>query len=235
MTLKNSGVLYRPSPVSEANSSLIPRGAYVCTCTPGFANGTCDYDVIAQYKEQCSAPFGSKCDVDVDECTSQPCTNGATCVESNSDTNIPSDEYHCMCPPGVAGGYCSPGYLGPYGSQCSQAGGNCDVDIDECTSGPCENGAVCSESGDAANIPLDSYSCNCTAGYVNGVCARENEVWIFTYTDDAGLGLCSIDLAGNCDIDLDECISTPCENGGACTDSSSDPAVPADGYNYHAG
>jgi hypothetical protein len=58
----------------------IPTGAYRCTCATGFADGTCAYSFIAQYKAQClvteSTSAGStlsgNCALDVDECQSSP-------------------------------------------------------------------------------------------------------------------------------------------------------------------
>ena len=57
------------------------------------------------------------------------------------------------------------------------------ADIDECASSPCQNGGTCVDG-------INSYSCNCNAGY----------------TGD------------NCETDIDECASSPCQNGGTCTD-----------------
>lgn len=40
---------------------------------------------------------------------------------------------------------------------------SCVVDVDECASSPCENGAVCSHG-------VDSYSCRCALGYEGPQC-----------------------------------------------------------------
>ena len=37
------------------------------------------------------------------------------------------------------------------------------VDIDECASSPCENGATCTDA-------VDSYTCDCIAGYTGKHC-----------------------------------------------------------------
>lgn len=55
--------------------------------------------------------------MEVDECESGPCRNGATCRDLVGT-------FACECVPGFAGPDCS-------------------VDVDECASGPCQNGAVC--------------------------------------------------------------------------------------------
>ena len=100
--------------------------------------------------------------------------------------------------------------------------------MDECISNPCQNGAVCSDSTDAPHIVLNRYSCACAAGFVSGVCAHTYELWLANYTNSTGL--CSVLTGGNCDVDLDECVSSPCQNGGACTDSTDDAFVRPDAY-----
>eukprot|EP01043_Picozoa_sp_COSAG02_P127491 COSAG02_NODE_64865_length_259_cov_0.931250_1_plen_55_part_01 len=46
---------------------------------------------------------------------------------------------------------------------------------------------------------------------------------------DQYLPVCAMDGA-QCDIDIDECISSPCTNGSPCSDSLTDPAVSAGHY-----
>ena len=87
----------------------VPRGQYRCVCRPGFANGHCEYDYITEYQLQCNmlAAFsGSQpaavCDVDVNECDSNPCQNGAVCKDSTVDDTIPPHAYRCECKAGTA-------------------------------------------------------------------------------------------------------------------------------------
>ena len=67
-------------------------------------------------------------------------------------------------------------YISEYTVQCTVPNsganafsGNCDVDVDECDSSPCANGATCTDSADnSAGIPVHAYKCTCAAGYTNG-------------------------------------------------------------------
>jgi hypothetical protein len=100
---------------------------------------------------------------------------------------------------------------------CSMDGAPCDIDIDECISSPCTNGSPCSDSLTDAGVPSGHYHCACRDGFANGMCDYEG----ITGGYDA---LCQVD-SGTCDIDVDECASAPCANGGTCTESSVDASV----------
>ena len=65
---------------------------------------------------------GSLCTEDHDVCGhQQPCVNKASC------TNVIPDSYQCICAPGYTGN-------------------NCQIEINECHSDPCKNGAICTVS-----------------------------------------------------------------------------------------
>ncbi|VDI73005.1 Hypothetical predicted protein [Mytilus galloprovincialis] len=65
------------------------------------------------------------CFTDINECSSNPCQNGATC---NDQVN----RYHCTCADGFTDTHCQ-------------------TDIDECLSNPCENGATCNDQVNGYN------------------------------------------------------------------------------------
>ena len=67
--------------------------AYQCTCVGGYS--------------------GKECNVDINECASNPCTNGGQCVDH-------INAYSCSCRPGFTGI-------------------NCETNIDDCQPNPCRN------------------------------------------------------------------------------------------------
>eukprot|EP01052_Picozoa_sp_SAG31_P040268 SAG31_NODE_5792_length_2326_cov_1.511899_1_plen_482_part_10 len=104
--------------------------------------------------------------------------------------------HDCLCNAGYAGG-------GAEGGACS--------DARECDEAPCVNGATCTESNDDESVGLGLYRCTCAPGYANGVCETELDEYS---------ALCTILDTGTCDVDIDECVSTPCQNGAACSESA---------------
>lgn len=60
---------------------------------------------------------GDVCEINIDECASEPCLNAGVCVDG-------INEYHCECMTGFAGAYC-------------------ERNIDDCKPTPCKNGGHC--------------------------------------------------------------------------------------------
>ena len=123
--------------------NMIPCGS---VCVPTANRGT---------TETC-VHLGGNCDIDVDECASNPCQNGATCTESNVDPTVSFHAYQCTCVAGFAKGVCEYDFISEYTTECTvmesddnpgeeRLSGNCDIDVDECSSFPCQNGATCTE------------------------------------------------------------------------------------------
>ena len=63
--------------------------------------------------------LGTHCELNVDDCASNPCKNGGQCVDGVA-------EYECRCLPGFQGL-------------------RCEIDTDECQSAPCHNNGTCVE------------------------------------------------------------------------------------------
>eukprot|EP01049_Picozoa_sp_SAG25_P013066 SAG25_NODE_1924_length_2141_cov_6.004897_1_plen_713_part_11 len=231
MPCQNGGVCH-----DSRSDSSIAYGSYTCYCAAGFANGMCSYQFLDRFRPVCEIAEGGNCDLDIDECSSSPCQNGATCVESQSiamSSNAPfvhPNKYECSCSPGFARGLCAYSYIVEYTSDCAarESGGNCDVDVDECASSPCQNYASCVDSRDDRTIPYDSYRCLCNPGTVNGHCAYDFVGFYDYVCGDAACSACTVSLGGNCNVDVDECASHPCSHG-QCIQSGHSGAVAAHG------
>ena len=95
--------------------------------------------------------------------------------------------------------------------------GNSDIDVDECASRPCANGATCPESAVESEVSFHTRQCTCVAEFANGVWEYdfitefETECTVMESSQTEALG-------GNCDIHVDGCASSPCANGATCMD-----------------
>lgn len=92
--------------------------------------------------------LGFICEVDIDECKSAPCKNGALCEDVIND-------YVCHCPISV------PDQL-PWG------GHNCDIALTGCVDKPCKNGGMCEPFllGDK-----HLFRCKCPSGFSGANCS----------------------------------------------------------------
>ena len=131
----------------------------------------------------------------IDNCASEPCHNGGTCI---NDVGT----YTCQCASGFSGSNCDINNDDCIGNQCENGGtcvdgidsytcscppdwgGDfCEVNLNECAQQPCLNGGACTNT-------FGSYFCTCADGY----------------------------SGANCEINIDDCSPNPCQNGGACVD-----------------
>ncbi|XP_053372837.1 uncharacterized protein LOC123559410 [Mercenaria mercenaria] len=191
----------------------VSNGSAACLCKPGYT--------------------GLNCDTNINECDSNPCKNGATCVDGINN-------YTCTCPAGfegrncnqniddctpnpcLYGGNCTDG-VNTYTCHCAAGydGRNCSNNIDDCKPNPCQNGGNCTDG-------VNTFTCQCAAGYDGRNCSNNiNECQSNpcqnggTCKDGVNMYTCSC-AAGfngtNCGNNIDECQSNPCQNGGNCTD-----------------
>ncbi|XP_068721032.1 uncharacterized protein [Montipora capricornis] len=173
------------------------------------------------------------CKQDMNECSPNPCQNGATCVDLVGS-------YRCNCKPGYTGNNCqtdinecSPNpcqngatcvdLVGSYRCGCKPGytGNNCQTDINECSPNPCQNGATCVDL-------VGGHRCDCVQGYSGSSCE--------TNTNDCSPNPCQngatcVDLVGghrcdcaqgytgsSCETNINECSPNPCHNGATCVD-----------------
>ncbi|XP_053453179.1 sushi, nidogen and EGF-like domain-containing protein 1 isoform X2 [Nycticebus coucang] len=126
-----------------------------------------------------------------------PCLNGGECID---DCVTGSPSYTCACPSGFTGR-------------------RCHLDVNECTSHPCQNGGTCTHSA-------NTFSCQCPAGFRGPTCETAQSPCDTQEClnggqcqAESGSAVCAC-LPGYtgaaCETDMDECSSAPCLNGGSC-------------------
>jgi hypothetical protein len=165
----------------------IAAGTYACICQPGFTSS------VADKKEDCSK--------DVDECASAPCKNQGECKESGL-LKVQGD--FATVPAKNIASCVAFTYKGaPYSTgDCSYADNMnvpwCSLEVN--ADGTHKDGAqrlagnddgtwqVCHFQSSYDETLFDAYQCTCQAGYEGG----------------------------NCELEVNECASIPCQNAGAC-------------------
>ncbi|XP_077865312.1 uncharacterized protein LOC100372820 [Saccoglossus kowalevskii] len=155
--------------------------AVVCMCFPGYSGEFCN----------------------INNCHSDPCENGATCVPSSAG-------FTCTCTAGFTGDLC-------------------DSSINDCVIGVCQNGGTCHDGDNefTCDCPIgytgetceemDTKPCDPNPCLNSGEC---NELESPFDCQCAGFQcLCTSAYTGTlCEIEVDECSTNPCNNGGTCTD-----------------
>ena len=165
-----------------------------CVSGPCQNNGTCtegmDPSQLCHHACDCVKGFtGYLCEIDIDECESVPCWNDGVCTTKQDGTETP-DFYACDCLP----------------THNSLDIDHCGHDINECenlnSTTECKNGAYCFQSNLYSNVNSELrvnnllypdnpyYQCSCIPGFTGQLC----------------------------EIDINECESSPCKAGAICSD-----------------
>ena len=91
------------------------------------------------------------------------------------------------------------------------------ADVDDCLSNPCQNSGICNDA-------VGLYSCNCINGYNGTHCETGKQACSFSDIHELEIRktvkktttpmltiICAL-------LDVDECVSNPCQNSGSCND-----------------
>lgn len=113
--------------------------------------------------------YRNDCQTVVDECSSYPCRNNATCTGVRSGyacvcatgftgTNCQTNIDECLSVPCLNNGTCTDRVAG-YSCVCSPpfTGVLCQTKVNQCSSGPCRNNGTCLING-------TGFSCVCAVG-----------------------------------------------------------------------
>lgn len=210
-----------------------------CSSNPCQNGGSC-VDGPSRYACNCVTGYsGTNCELKISGCQDQPCLNGGTCSDEGTPT------YTCACAPGFVGnncqtdtddcdpnpcngGMCSDWVVGFTCSNCpaGYTGATCSIDVDECARQPCLHGGKC------VNEP-GTFSCDCSStDYIGTFCQSYAECAPGTSPcQHAGKcfdirGSLTCDCSGTgysgttCQTEVHECATTPCKNGGTCTEGA---------------
>ncbi|XP_024128868.1 protein jagged-2 isoform X1 [Oryzias melastigma] len=201
---------------SHGRCISLTAGDFTCSCDPGFT--------------------GSNCHENINDCASNPCKNGGTCIDG-------INSFQCVCPGGWEGPLCDADVDECSGLPC-QNGGQC-VDLlndfycmcvdnwkgktchsreSQCDSNTCSNGGTCYDHG-------DSFMCSCPAGWGGHTCStgKNNSCdsnpcvngGTCVGAGDSFTCICKEGWVGlTCTQNVDDCNPHPCYNGGTCIDGA---------------
>ncbi|CAG5861826.1 unnamed protein product [Menidia menidia] len=205
------------------------NSASVCPhLRPCLNGGQCIDDCITgnpSFTCSCLAGFtGRRCQIDVDECASNPCQNEGTCKDQ-------INSFTCECRPGYTGIHCETDIdecedrpclnnascvqgTGSFTCVCvpGYTGVLCETDINECESQPCLNGGKCIDL-------VANFTCVCPASFTGTLCERAECLC-------QNGGVCGINGSCECPSGYTgihcqlEVTQTPCSNNRPCPDGS---------------
>ncbi|XP_069118593.1 protein jagged-1b-like isoform X2 [Argopecten irradians] len=228
------------SPCVNAYSCQDLVGDYICDCQPGWTGKNCETDIVDchhqcqnaahcvdlvnSYHCACLPGYtGRHCEWDINECESSPCQNNAICHDQVAG-------YTCECALGFTGFNCQvdidPCYPSPCenGASCFNVQGdyychchdgwegkNCHKIKPTCDSRSCQ-------VIDSCTIAIPSNSSRGGVQLISSnVCGKHG--MCISQPDGEFTCACDLGFTGTyCHENINDCLSSPCQNGGTCID-----------------
>lgn len=189
-------------------------GGFTCVCDPGYT--------------------GRYCHENINDCGSNPCKNGGTCLDR-------INSFQCLCREGWEGSICdinknecNPNPCRNNGTcldavadficKCRHGwkGKTCNLRNSHCDISTCQNGGTCIDLG-------HSFACRCTTGWEGHTCHISQNP--SCHSNPCQNGATCINIGNNfscmckegfegplCQNNKDDCSQNPCYNGGKCID-----------------
>ncbi|CAG5122177.1 unnamed protein product, partial [Candidula unifasciata] len=188
-----------------------------CSSRPCLNNGTCN-NRKDLYTCSCSILFtGTNCETPVNQCTYNPCFNGASCLNNSlshpSSNSSSNDSVICLCNEGQTGRFC-------------------EINVRKCDHLPCLNNGTCVEASAASER---GFMCKCVAGFQGDFCESDINECNSSVCLNGGTCtdlvnnftcVCAVGFTGRvCEVDLRGCTSNPCLNLAQCREASAGAGV----------
>ncbi|KAG7462857.1 hypothetical protein MATL_G00189190 [Megalops atlanticus] len=176
-------------------SNSTPEGVRYISSNVCGPHGRCKSQAGGQFTCECQEGFtGTYCHENINDCESNPCRNGGTCIDKVS-------VYQCICADGWEGVHC-------------------ETNIDDCSTRPCHNGGTCQDvvndfycecKDEWKGKTCHSRESQCDEATCNngGTCYDEGDT--FKCMCASGWEGATCNIAKN-----SSCLPNPCENGGTC-------------------
>uniref|UniRef100_A0A8C6SWK4 Delta-like protein n=1 Tax=Neogobius melanostomus TaxID=47308 RepID=A0A8C6SWK4_9GOBI len=176
-------------------SNSTPGGERFISSNVCGPHGRCRSQAGGQFSCECHEGFrGTYCHENINDCESNPCRNGGTCIDKVS-------VYQCICGDGWEGDHC-------------------EINIDDCSTNPCHNGGTCRDlvtdffcecKNGWKGKTCHSQESQCDEATCNngGTCHDEGNT--FQCKCAPGWEGTTCNIAKN-----SSCLPNPCENGGTC-------------------
>ncbi|KAH0621871.1 hypothetical protein JD844_023572 [Phrynosoma platyrhinos] len=215
-------------------SNSTPEGVRYISSNVCGPHGKCKSQAGGKFTCECNKGFtGTYCHENINDCESNPCKNGGTCIDG-------INSYKCICSDGWEGTFCEANINDCSKNPCHNGGTCRDLVNDffceckngwkgkichsrdsQCDEATCNNGGTCYDEGDAfkcmcpvgwegATCNIDTNDCSPHPCYNSGTCV-DGDNW---YRCECAPGFAGPD----CRININECQSSPCAFGATCVD-----------------